>query len=149
MFQLLEFQKSDRNCDFLNSRIKDYFYIDADFWNSIYIVYYFSFPICWIPKIGTFFKISDLCISRSTSYFWNGPISGIPIVGTIWSVSRFLEFQKYGNSTHPSFSLLSKSGLLQNAMNNLTFYPNCKEFVRYLFHFRWNFGGPRSTNLFN
>ena len=113
----------------------DYFHIGADLWNSIYIVYYFNFPIFWIPKIGTYFKISDLCILRSTSYFWNGPIFGIPIVATIWKASRFQEFQKYGNSTHPSFSLLSNSSLIQNALNNLTFYPNCKEFVGYLFHF--------------
>ena len=135
-----------------NSRNTDYFHIGADLWNSIYIVYYFSFPICWIPKIGTIFKIFDLCISRSTSYFWNGPISGIPIVGTIWSAFRFLEFQKYGNSLHLSFSLLSNSILIQNAMNNLTFYPLCKEFVGYLFHslyFRRNFRGPRSTNVYN
>ena len=112
-----------------------YFHIDANFWNSNYIVYLINFPICWIPKIGTFFKISDLCISRSTSYFWNWPISGIPIVGTIWSAFRFMEFQKYGNSLHLSFSLLSKSGLNQNALNNLTFYPVCKELVGYHFHF--------------
>ena len=85
------------NRNFLNSRNTDYFYYNPDFWNSIYIVYLNIFPICWIPKIGTYFKISDLCISRSTSYFWNGPISGIPIVRTNWSASRFLEFQIYGN----------------------------------------------------
>ena len=99
-----------------------------------------------------YFQNFDLCISRSTSYFWNGPISGIPIVGTIWSAFRFLEFQKYGNSLHLSFSLLSNSILIQNAMNNLTFYPLCKEFVGYLFHslyFRRNFRGPRSTNVYN
>ena len=90
--------KNRDDADFWNSRNTDYFHIGADLWNSIYIVYYFSFPICWIPKIGTYFKIFDLCISRSTSYFWNKPISGIPIVGTIWSVPRFLKFQKYGNS---------------------------------------------------
>ena len=89
--------KNRRSRDFWNSRNMDYFYYNHDLWNSIYIVYYFNFPICWIPKIGTIFKISDLCISRSTSYFWNGPISGIPIVVTIWKAYRFLEFQKYGN----------------------------------------------------
>ena len=106
----MEFQKSGQKRDFWNSRYMDYFYNHADFWNSIYIVNYFSFPICWIPKIGTIFKIFDLCISRSTSYFWNGPISGIPIVGTIWSASRFLEFQKYGNciSTNTFQSIIQK-----------------------------------------
>ena len=83
--------------DFLNSRNMDYFYIGADLWNSIYLIYLINFPILWIPKIGTNFNISDLCISTSTSYFWNWPIYGIPIVGTIWSVSRFLKFQKYVN----------------------------------------------------
>ena len=112
----------------------DYFYIGADLWNSNYRVYLNISPICWIPKIVTIFKIFDLCISRSTSYFWNGPIFGIPIVGTIWKASRFLEFRKYENSLHLSFSLLSKSGHIQYAMNNLTFYPNCKELVGYLFH---------------
>ena len=131
----MEFQKSVGSRDFWNSRNMDYFYYNHDLWNSIYMIYLINFPICWIPKIGNIFKIFDLCISRSTSYFWIGPISGIPIVGTIWSVSRFLEFQKYGNSPHPSFSLLSNSSLIQNAMNNLKFYPVCKEFVGYPFHF--------------
>ena len=63
---------------------------------------------------------------------------------------RFVYFQEYflflkwtdfwnSNSGIASlpipFSLLSKSGLIQYAMNNLTFYPVCKELVGYLFHF--------------
>ena len=148
----MEFQKSSRNRDFLNSRNMDYFHIDADLWNSIYIVYYFSFPICWTPKIGTYFKIFDLCISRSTSYFWNWPIFGIPIVGTIWSAFRFLEFQKYGNILHPSSQSLIQKWTTPKCIDQ-TFYPHCKEFVGYLFHFspyfRRNFGGPRSTNCLN
>ena len=99
----------------------------------------FQFSYLLNSKNGTYFKIFDLCISRSTSYFWNGPISGIPIVVTIWKVSRFLEFQKYANSPHPSFNPLSRSVLIQNAMNNLTFYPFYKEFVGYLHFFHPTF----------
>ena len=129
----------------------DYFHIAADLWNSIYIVYYFSFPICWIPKIGTYFKIFDLCISRSTSYFWNGPISGIPIVGTIWSSFRFLEFQKYGNSPHPSSQSLIQKWLYPKCIEQSNILPILQGICRVPFsRYLWrNFGGPRSTNLFN
>ena len=132
----------------------DYFHIGADLWNSIYIVYLINFPICWIPKIGTIFKIFDLCISRSTSYFWNGPISGIPIVGTIWSAYRFLEFQKYGNSPHTSSQSLIQKWLTPKCNEQSNILPTLQVigrvpfslFSRYLWR---NFGGPRSTNLFN
>ena len=130
----------------------DYFYIGADFWNSIYIVYYFNFPICWIPKIGTIFKIFDLCISRSTSYFWNGPISGIPIVVTIWSAYRFLEFQKYENcmSTNTFQSIIQKCPY-PKCIEQSNILPSLQGIGRVPFspfspYFRRNFRGPRSTN---
>ena len=134
----------------LNSRNTDYFYYNPDFWNSIYFVYLKILPIYWIPKIGTIFKIFDLCISRSTSYFWNGPISGIPIVVTIWSAYRFLEFQIYWNciSTNTFQSIIQEWPYSKcNEQSNIL--PKLQGIRRVPFSLLSNFRGPRSTNLFN
>ena len=120
--------------DLWNSRNMDYFSIDADFWNSNYRVYSINFPICWISKIGIFFIILNLCISRSTSYFWNWPIFGIPIIPIIFPLPTSIYWLKTFSKKHRTI-------------------PFCKELVGYHNHplpyFRRNFGGPRSTNYTN
>ena len=101
-----------------------------------------TIPIYGIPFIQYIISVFLFVEFQKQALISKFPICVFPGVLPIFEMYRFLEFQQQGlfgqhtdfwNSKYmgiPSlpipFSLLSKSGLLQNAMNNLTFYPNCK-----------------------
>ena len=108
-------------------------------------------PIYGIPFIQYTISVFLFVEFQKQALISKFSICVFPGVLPIFEMDRFLEFQQLGlfgqypdfwNSNNMGiaslpipFSLLSKSGLIQYAMNNLTFYPVCKELVGYLFHF--------------
>ena len=109
-----------------------------------------SIPIYGIPTIRHIPSIFQFVEFQKQAIFSKFSICVFPGVLHIFELDRFLEFQQQGlfgqypdfwNSKNMGFPYthllnpLSRSVLIQNAMNNLTFYPLCKELVGYLFHF--------------
>ena len=108
-------------------------------------------PIYGIPFMQHIISIFLFVEFQKQALISKFSICVFPGVLPIFEMDRFLEFQQQGLfGQHPDFwnsknmgiaslpipfSLLSRSGLIQNALNNLTFYPYYKELVGYLFHF--------------
>ena len=99
-------------------------------------------PIYGIPFIQHIKSVFLFVEFQKQALISKFSICVFPGVLLIFEMDRFLEFQQLGLfGQYPDFwnsknmgiaclpipcSLLSKSGLIQYALNNLTFYPNCK-----------------------
>ena len=116
----------------------------------IVVTIFTQMPISGIPFIQYIISVFLFVEFQKQALFSKFSICVFPGVLPIFEMDRFLEFQQQGlfgqypdfwNSIYmviPHTHLLNplfKSVLIQNAMNNLTFYPLCKEIVGYLFHF--------------
>ena len=79
-----------------------------------------NYRFVYFQEYFLFLKWTDFWNSNSRDYLVSIPISGIP---KIWKFPTFI------------FQSIIQKCTYQNAMNNLTFYPQYKELVGYLFHF--------------
>ena len=121
--RFLEFQKYGLflyRCRFMEFHLYSILFQFSYFLNSKNRHLFQNFRFVYFKEYFLFLEWSDFWNSNSSDYLESIPISGIP---KIWKFHTHL------------LNPLSRSVLIQNAMNNLTFYPLCKEFVEYLFRY--------------
>ena len=123
----MEFQKYglfSHRCRFMEFHLYSILIQFSNLLNSKNSHYFQNFRFVYFQEYFLFLKLADFWNSNSSDYLVSIPIFGIP---NIWKFPT------------PIFQSIIQKCPYQKAMNNLTFYQLCKEFVGYLHFFHPTF----------
>ena len=140
-YRFLEFQKYGiflHRCRFMEFHLYSIFEYFANLLNSKNRHYFQNFRFVYFQEYFLFLKLTDFWNSNSSDYLVSIPISGIP---KIWKFPT------------PIFQSIIQKCPSRKCNEQSNILPTLQGIRRVPFslspYFRRNFGGPRSTNLFN